>query len=64
MNHQAAVQTCNLHLSISVMVIVASIFLRFHVKVGVGGGTFLLNPTPPKIPSDSDSTALVSYKII
>jgi hypothetical protein len=38
------------------MVIVASIYLRFYIEVGVG--TFLPTPTPPKIPSDSDSTAL------
>jgi hypothetical protein len=38
------------------MVIVASIYLRFYIEVGVG--TFLLTPTPPKIPSDSESTAL------
>jgi hypothetical protein len=40
------------------MVILASIYLRFYVKVGVGVGAFLPNPTPAKIPSDSDSTAL------
>jgi hypothetical protein len=42
------------------MVTVASIYLRFYIKVGVGVGTFLPTPTPPKIPSesDSDSTAL------
>jgi hypothetical protein len=39
------------------MVIVAIIYLRFCIEVGVG--TFLPTPTPPKIPSDSDSTALV-----
>jgi hypothetical protein len=38
------------------MLIVASIYLRFYIEVGVG--TFLPTPTPPKIPSDSDSTAL------
>jgi hypothetical protein len=30
------------------MVIVASVYLRFYIEVGVGGGTFLLTPTPPK----------------
>jgi hypothetical protein len=29
------------------------------MAVGVGVGTFLTTPTPPKIPSDSDFTALV-----
>jgi hypothetical protein len=38
------------------MVIVGSIYLRFYIKVGVS--TFLPTLTPPKIPSDSDSTAL------
>jgi hypothetical protein len=38
------------------MVIVASIYLRFYLDVGVG--TFLPTLTPPKIPSDYDSTAL------
>jgi hypothetical protein len=40
------------------MVIVASIYLRFYIDIGVG--TFLptLTPTPPKIPYDPDSTAL------
>jgi hypothetical protein len=38
------------------MVIVASIYLTFYVEVGVG--TFLPTPNPPKIPSNSDSTAL------
>jgi hypothetical protein len=38
------------------MVIVASIYLRLYIEVGVG--TFLPTPTPHKIPSDSDSTAL------
>jgi hypothetical protein len=41
------------------MVIVASIYLRLYIEVGVGVGTFLLTATPPKIPFDSDSTALV-----
>jgi hypothetical protein len=40
------------------MVIVASIYLRFCIDVAVGVGTFLPTPTSPKIPSDSDSTAL------
>jgi hypothetical protein len=39
------------------MVIVASIYLRYYIEVGVG--TFLPTPTPPKIPSESDATALV-----
>jgi hypothetical protein len=34
-----------------------SIYLRLHIEVGVG--TFLLTPTPAKIPSNCDSTALV-----
>jgi hypothetical protein len=52
-NHQATFWTHKLYLSISLMVIVASIYLSFHIKVGVG--TFLLTLTPPKIPSDCDS---------
>jgi hypothetical protein len=40
------------------MVIVASIYLRFYIKVGVRASAFLLTLTAPKIPSDSDSTAL------
>jgi hypothetical protein len=48
------------------MVTVASIYLRFYVEVGVGTflptPTFLPAPTPHKIPSDSDSTALVSWR--
>jgi hypothetical protein len=40
------------------MVTVASIYLRFYIEFGVGVGTFLPPPTPPKIPSDSDPTAL------
>jgi hypothetical protein len=46
------------------MVIVASIYLRFYIDVGVG--TFLPTPTanPLKIRSDSDSTALVPKKKI
>jgi hypothetical protein len=42
------------------MVIVASIYVRFYIKDWVGVGTFLPTPTltPPKIPSDFDSTAL------
>jgi hypothetical protein len=43
------------------MVIVASICLRFYIEVGIGVGTFLPTPTPPKIPSRSGSTALVSF---
>jgi hypothetical protein len=41
------------------MVIVVSTYLRFYIEVRVGVGTFLPTPTtiPPKIPSDSDSTA-------
>jgi hypothetical protein len=38
------------------MVNVASIYLRFHIEVGVGVCTFLQTPTPPKIPSDYDIT--------
>jgi hypothetical protein len=45
------------------MVIVATIYLRFYSEVEVGVGTFLPIPTPPKIPSDSDFTALVSIKL-
>jgi hypothetical protein len=40
------------------MVILASIYLRFYIQAGVKVGTFLPTQTPPKIPSDSDSTAL------
>jgi hypothetical protein len=39
------------------MVIVVSIYLRFYTEVGVGVSKFLWTPTPPKIPSNSDSTA-------
>jgi hypothetical protein len=39
------------------MVIVASVYLRFYIEVGVG--IFLPTPTPPKIPSDYNSTALI-----
>jgi hypothetical protein len=39
------------------MVTVDSIYLRFYIEFGVG--TFLPTPTPPKVPSDSDSTALL-----
>jgi hypothetical protein len=39
------------------MIIVASTYLRFYIEIGVGVSTFLL--IPPKISSDSDSTALV-----
>jgi hypothetical protein len=44
------------------MIIVASVYLRFYIKVGVGLGTFLLTPTQPKfLPThDCDSMALVS----
>jgi hypothetical protein len=49
-NHQTTFYTYNLFLSISVIVIVASICLRFYIKVRVG--TFLLTLTPPKIPDD------------
>jgi hypothetical protein len=40
------------------MVIVASIYFRFDIEVGVRVGTFLTTPTPAKTPSDSDSTAV------
>jgi hypothetical protein len=42
------------------MNIVASIYLRFYIEVGVGVNTFLPTLTSPKIPSDynSNSTAL------
>jgi hypothetical protein len=46
------------------MVIAASIYLRFYIEVRVGVGTFLPSPTPPKIPSDSDSTALVTIRVL
>jgi hypothetical protein len=46
MNNQATFYTYNLYLSISLMVIVASIYLRFYIEVR--GSTFLLTPTPPK----------------
>jgi hypothetical protein len=45
------------------MVVVASIYLRFYIEVGVGVGTFLSTPTPPKIPPDSDSTALLLHHV-
>jgi hypothetical protein len=32
-----------------------------QIDVGVGVGTFLPTPTPPKIPSDSDFTAVLSW---
>jgi hypothetical protein len=50
----------------TVMVIVASIYLRFYIKVRVGVGTFLPTPilTPPKIPSDPDSTAVVKRQSV
>jgi hypothetical protein len=56
MNHQATFYIYNPYLIISLMVIVASIYLRFYIEVGIG--TVLLTPTPPKIPSDSDSKIL------
>jgi hypothetical protein len=47
------------------MVTVASVYLRFYMEVGVGVGTFLPTPIPPKIPSDSDSTApLLDYRAV
>jgi hypothetical protein len=46
------------------MVTVASVYLRFYIEVGVGVGTFLPTPTPPKIPSDYDSTALITTQNI
>jgi hypothetical protein len=65
-NHQATFLTYNLYLNISVMVIVASIYLRFYIEVWVRVGTFLPTPTPHKIPSYSDSncTALLILRII
>jgi hypothetical protein len=39
------------------MVIVANIYLRFYIEVGVD--TFLQTPTPAKIPPNTDSTALI-----
>jgi hypothetical protein len=42
-NHQATFYTYNLYLSISLMVIVAGIYLRYSIAVGVG--TFLLTLT-------------------
>jgi hypothetical protein len=39
------------------MIIVASMYLRFYIGVGVG--TFLATPTASKIPFDPDSTALI-----
>jgi hypothetical protein len=39
-------------------------YLRFYIEVGLGVGTFLPTPTPPKIPSDSNSTALVIMTLV
>jgi hypothetical protein len=44
------------------MVIVARIYLRVYIEVGVRVSTFLQTPTPPKIPSDADSTSLLRRK--
>jgi hypothetical protein len=41
------------------MLTVASTYLRFYVKVRVGVSTCLLTPAPPKIHSDSNSTAAI-----
>jgi hypothetical protein len=53
------------------MVTVASIYLRFYIKFGIGVSTFLWTLTPPKIPSnstkipsDSFSTALVPTELL
>jgi hypothetical protein len=43
-NYQATFYAYNLHLSVSLKVIVASIYVTFYIKVGVG--TFLTTPTP------------------
>jgi hypothetical protein len=42
---------------------VASSYLRFYIEAGFGVSTFLRTPTPtpPKILSDSDPTALAVY---
>jgi hypothetical protein len=63
-NHQATFLTYNLYLSISLMVTVASIYLRFYIEVGVRVGRFLPTPIPSKIPSDSDSTALRAVPLL
>jgi hypothetical protein len=41
------------------MVIVASIYLRFYIEVGVGVHTFLPSLTPPKFLPTPSSIALV-----
>jgi hypothetical protein len=48
MNHQATFYTYNLYLSVSLMVIVASIYLKFYTKVRGRVGTILPTQTPPK----------------
>jgi 1-acyl-sn-glycerol-3-phosphate acyltransferase len=58
-NHQATFYTYNPYLSVSLMVILARIYLRFYIEVRVGVSTFLPTLTLPKVPSDSDSGALV-----
>jgi hypothetical protein len=58
-NYQTTFYTYSLYLSISIMVIVVSMYLRFYIKVGDRVSTFLPTLTPAKIPFDSDSTALV-----
>jgi hypothetical protein len=50
---------CVVECSHSLMAIVGCICLRFYIEVGVGVGTFLPAPTPPKIPSDFDSVSTV-----
>jgi hypothetical protein len=44
------------------MVIVASVSLRFYVEAVARIGTFLLIPTPPKIPSNYDSASPLESK--
>jgi hypothetical protein len=51
-NHQATVYACNVYLIIRLMLIVANIYLRSYIEVGVRVGTVLPAPTQPKIPSD------------
>jgi hypothetical protein len=46
------------------MVIVASIYLRFYIKVRVRVDTFLPTLTPLKIPSDSHSTVWALQALI
>jgi hypothetical protein len=46
------------------MVIVASSYLTFYIEVGGSVCTFLPTLTPPKIPFDSNATALIKACIM